>query len=200
MLHEWVGFLPEWLRVGLLLGGLLTLVVAVVFAIGAKVFPSPSMTSPTSQDAGETRRRGEIRQYLGAIEEPYVEDWNHDGRSAAFYLPDREIAITFDAQQYFLLESADIRTILVEHEMPGAHLGSRLPFETPDLTDPDPGEIQNGVQTAFAVLGVSPSASSAELREAYRAKIKEVHPDQGGDPEAFQRVKDAYAVAKERAD
>ncbi|MFB6210174.1 MAG: J domain-containing protein [Halobacteriales archaeon] len=198
MLPEWVGFLPEWLRLGLLLGGLLTVVVTVVFAVGAKVFPSPSMATTATQDAGETRRRGEIRQYLRAIEEPYIEDWEHDDRSVAFYLPDREIAITFNAQEYFLLEASDIQTILVEHEMPGAHLGSRLPFDTPDLTNPN--GTQHRIQTAFAVLGVPPSASQAEIRDAYRAKIKEVHPDQGGDPEAFQRVKDAYAIAKERTE
>lgn len=198
MLPEWVGFLPDWLRLGLLLGGLLTVVVTVVFAVGAKVFPSPSVATAATQDAGETRRRGEIRQYLRAIEEPYIEDWEHDGRTVAFYLPDRGIAITFNPREYFLLKAADIRTILVEHEMPGAHLGSRLPFETPDLTKPS--ETRNEIQTAYAVLGVSPSASQAEIREAYRAKIKEVHPDQGGDPEAFQRVKDAYAIARERTE
>ncbi|MFC7077889.1 J domain-containing protein [Haloarcula halophila] len=41
------------------------------------------------------------------------------------------------------------------------------------------------------VLDVSPEAPESVVEAAYRAKIKEVHPDNGGDREEFQRVKRA---------
>lgn len=45
---------------------------------------------------------------------------------------------------------------------------------------------------AREVLGVDASASPAEIERAYRERVKEVHPDQGGDEEAFKRVREAY--------
>ncbi len=48
---------------------------------------------------------------------------------------------------------------------------------------------------AYSVLGVDPGADEAAVREAYRERIKEVHPDtDGGDEEAFKRVRAAYEV------
>jgi DnaJ-domain-containing protein 1 len=41
------------------------------------------------------------------------------------------------------------------------------------------------------VLEVSPDADPSVVEAAYRAKIKEVHPDNGGDRDEFQRVKRA---------
>jgi len=48
---------------------------------------------------------------------------------------------------------------------------------------------------AYSVLGVDPGADEGAVREAYRERIKEVHPDtDGGDEEAFKRVRAAYEV------
>lgn len=44
---------------------------------------------------------------------------------------------------------------------------------------------------AHAVLGVDRDATDEEVREAYRERIKETHPDNGGSEEQFSRVKDA---------
>ncbi|AZH24404.1 ferredoxin Fer [Haloplanus aerogenes] len=44
----------------------------------------------------------------------------------------------------------------------------------------------------FEVLGVDPDADDAEIDQAYRRRIMETHPDQGGSARAFQRVKTAY--------
>jgi hypothetical protein len=44
---------------------------------------------------------------------------------------------------------------------------------------------------AHITLGVSPDASADEVRDAYREKLKTVHPDQGGDTEALKRLKRA---------
>jgi hypothetical protein len=50
----------------------------------------------------------------------------------------------------------------------------------------------------WQLLGVAPDAGEAELKAAYRRRALETHPDQGGDPEAFQRVIRAYAEAQRR--
>jgi hypothetical protein len=48
----------------------------------------------------------------------------------------------------------------------------------------------------YQVLGVDPDASDDEVRDAYRDKVQELHPDQGGDEEAFSRVNEAYERVK----
>lgn len=48
---------------------------------------------------------------------------------------------------------------------------------------------------AYGVLGLDPGADEGAVREAYRRRIKEVHPDtDGGDEEQFKRVREAYEV------
>lgn len=46
--------------------------------------------------------------------------------------------------------------------------------------------------TPYEVLGIDPDADEAEVRAAYRRRVKAVHPDQGGSVEQFQAVQDAY--------
>ena len=45
---------------------------------------------------------------------------------------------------------------------------------------------------AYRTLGLDPDADEAAVREAYRERVKEVHPDRGGDEESFRRVTRAY--------
>jgi hypothetical protein len=47
------------------------------------------------------------------------------------------------------------------------------------------------------VLGVNRTASRAEIVNAYRALAKVHHPDVGGDPEQFKRLRAAYETALE---
>ncbi|CAJ1440372.1 unnamed protein product [Effrenium voratum] len=51
-------------------------------------------------------------------------------------------------------------------------------------TDP-PGHAGN-------VLGLAPGSSSQEVRRAFRAKARDLHPDLGGDPERFHALHLAY--------
>jgi len=44
----------------------------------------------------------------------------------------------------------------------------------------------------FAVLDVAPDADDGEIEAAYRRRVKDAHPDQGGTIDEFQRVRDAY--------
>jgi len=48
------------------------------------------------------------------------------------------------------------------------------------------------VDSPHEILDVDPGADDDEIREAYRRRVIETHPDQGGSAEAFQRVRAAY--------
>ncbi|CED82258.1 chaperone regulator [Phaffia rhodozyma] len=50
-------------------------------------------------------------------------------------------------------------------------------------------------ETAFYdLLGANPTDSEDQLKKAYRKKALRLHPDKGGDPEAFKEVTHAYEV------
>ena len=44
----------------------------------------------------------------------------------------------------------------------------------------------------FDVLGIDPDADADEIERAYRSRVKEAHPDQGGSTAAFREVRAAY--------
>ncbi|CAO5156431.1 J domain-containing protein [Frankia sp. AiPs1] len=46
----------------------------------------------------------------------------------------------------------------------------------------------------YEVLGIAPDASAEQIRHAYRAAARRTHPDAGGRPAAFARVRVAYDV------
>lgn len=197
MLTEPFGLLPPWLLAGLGLGAAASAVVAAVFYAGERLFPGRPVDSTDRVD-GTERRRVEIREYLREIGEPYAEDYEVEGRQVAFFLLHRDVAITFDAQAYFRLESAGVTTVLCEHEMPGWSLGRRLPFQTPEVEAPS--AAADPVVKAFAELGLEPGADEKMVRSAYRDRAKEVHPDTGGNKDEFKRVQEAYATARNHAE
>ena len=198
MLPEWVQLLPPWMVAGVGMGAVAVVLVAGIFVAGDRLFPAPTTDRGPRID-GTDRRRAEIRTYLGSIGERYVEDATVHDHTVAFYLPEREVAITFDPRAFFGIEGTDTHAILCEHEMPGHQLGRRLPFETPTRGG-RAGDATAGVGTAFDRLGLSPTADTDEVKAAYRRRVKDVHPDHGGDSESFKRLQDAYATAKEHAD
>ncbi|MGQ3327908.1 J domain-containing protein [Halorubrum sp. FL23] len=243
MVVELIGLLPPWVALGLALGAVASALVALAFYLGDRyVGPAPSdgaggagpggvgrgpgdAAGTESGRAADERRRREIREYLRAIGERFDENHAFDGVAVPFYLPERGVAITFDAHDYFRLEGEGIYTVLCEHEMPGRGLGRRLPF---DVTEPEwatGGGVGRGgqrvgaagraadrigrassaggqdpVAAAFAELDVATDADAAEVKRAYRERVKETHPDQGGDEESFRRVREAYATARNHAD
>ena len=221
MLVEWLAALPRWLTVGVGLGVAAAIVVAAVFALGQRFATdgpgaANAATGGThtadggSESIGQRRRRGEIRRYLDRIGERYVEDARIGECPVAFHLPERDVAITFDPKAYVELTDAaaagvspdraeELFVILAEHEMPGHHLAHRLPFETPDMA-PDPRTASAPVRAAYETLGVSPDADTERVRDAYRDRVKSVHPDQGGSREAFAELQDAYATAMDHSE
>ena len=48
------------------------------------------------------------------------------------------------------------------------------------------------MDSPFDVLDLDRGADEAEIERAYRERVKEAHPDQGGSVAAFRRVRDAY--------
>ena len=195
---------PPWLLTGLGLAAVMTVLVAAVFAIAERRFPSPRHRA-AERIGGESRRRREIRAYLEAIGEPFAEGHPVAGDPVDFYLPGRDVAITFDAQAYFRIQRTDTHPVLIEHEMPGHHLGARLPFEVPEVEfgpsrDEQARDLQEAIHAAFRALGVPRSATAEELRHAYRQRVKQVHPDHGGTEAEFRRVREAYVTAKEHVE
>lgn len=199
MVSQTLAALPDWLVVGIALAGVFSVIVAGIFLAGQRLIPSsPGQRERRADGSGDgmARRRAEIRHYFDAIDEPYEEGRTIDGQHVDFYLPNRKVAVTFDAHVYFQLRSSDVEPVLIEHELPGIALGSRLPFETPQVTI----DRSDGVPTdAFAELGVSTDADMPEIERAYRDRVIDVHPDHGGDSEEFKQVRDAYDAAKEHA-
>ncbi|PSP83126.1 J domain-containing protein [Halobacteriales archaeon QS_6_64_34] len=194
--------LPPWLVFGLLLGVAGSLVVAALFFVAGRLFPAKRQGRGV-RDGGEQRRRAEIREYLTAIDEQFAENHPVAGQTVAFYLPNRDVAITFDARAFYRLERSPTVPVLVEHELPGAALGRRLPFETPTVSvgsEPEPRSVVDPTRQAFAELGLRETATVDEVKSAYRSRVKQVHPDHGGDEEEFKRVREAYTLAKQHAD
>lgn len=52
--------------------------------------------------------------------------------------------------------------------------------------------------SVWAILGVPPRSSQADLKRAYRKRALETHPDRGGSAEAFRDVQRAYEEAQRR--
>jgi ferredoxin len=57
------------------------------------------------------------------------------------------------------------------------------------------------VDAPFDILGIDPDADESAVDRAYRRRVMETHPDQGGSAREFQRVKAAYeAIVEGRVD
>lgn len=52
------------------------------------------------------------------------------------------------------------------------------------------------MQDLYDILGVAHDASDDDIKRAYRRRARELHPDTGGDPEAFKELTAAYEVLK----
>jgi DnaJ domain. len=169
--------------------------VAAIFLIGERYLSSPA--DPGTSVNGGTRRHAEIQKYLRRIQEPFTEDTAVAGQQVEFLLTDRNVAITFDPQVYLSLESTSVYTILCEHEMPVGQLGRRLPFEVSEHGTVVSPPTDEPVAEAFAELGLPRSADEAAVKEAYRTRVKNVHPDQGGDTDQFRQLQQAYATARD---
>ena len=46
--------------------------------------------------------------------------------------------------------------------------------------------------SSYDILGIDEDADEAEIKQAFRRRALETHPDKGGDEEEFKRVREAY--------
>jgi len=53
-------------------------------------------------------------------------------------------------------------------------------------------EDKDRVSKEERVLGLKRSSSQEEIKQAFRKKAMETHPDKGGDPAEFRKVREAY--------
>jgi hypothetical protein len=87
------------------------------------------------------------------------------------------------------------RWLVFPDERPGGGFRETIGHLYPDLV----GTIATGSATVppawAAVLGIAPPFTLGQVRSAYRAKSKEVHPDAGGDHSEFIRLQSAYEQA-----
>ena len=183
--------LPGWLSSGLLLGLVLTTVIGVVFLLGVWRYPDATRSAPSGSSMTDRRRRA-LAQYLRAAGEAVQTECTVAGVPVDLYLPARDVALVFAPPAYFALRETSTQVILCELEAPPAAIGRRLPFlSAPRASDRGDADLTQ----AFAILGVPTDADPAALRAAYRERVKDCHPDQGGDPAEFARVRRAYERA-----
>jgi DnaJ-domain-containing protein 1 len=60
--------------------------------------------------------------------------------------------------------------------------------------------LGSGEEDWWQVLGVEPEADQSAIRNAYRALARRHHPDAGGDPSEFKRLRRAYEQALAQID
>jgi hypothetical protein len=184
-----------------------TIVAAGLFWAGNRHLRAPGRNPARGQ--GDGKRLAEIRAYLGQLDQPVRERHPLAGGVVAFYLPESDVAIIFDPRTFYRVERTSTHAILLEHEVPIRALGRRLPFETPEPASstedrmgghrPSRGQDEQTSEytRALSVLSASEDASERAIRRAYRARVKEVHPDHGGTIAEFRRVQEAYTTVQQ---
>ncbi len=54
------------------------------------------------------------------------------------------------------------------------------------------GEATEPRLAAYEALGIGPPCTVGEIKEAYRRRAREAHPDRGGNPDDFRAIEAAY--------
>jgi len=87
----------------------------------------------------------------------------------------------------------------LQHEE--ASIRAQIPFINSMLDDPlmvakldrlMASRTSSKLSTELALLGVEATATKRDVRNAYRRQARKLHPDKGGNAQAFQRMHEAY--------
>ena len=58
-------------------------------------------------------------------------------------------------------------------------------------------EIEEIPEKEYKILGLDEDVTDQEIKQRYRYLIKKHHPDRGGDPKRFKKIKKAYDKIRE---
>jgi hypothetical protein len=113
------------------------------------------------------------------------------GRHAERMLSELRLAELLDVAEDFRGDAESLR--LLESYLDRAHAGWREDVQADrgegERTPPRPGGMS--AKEAYDVLGLEQGASEAEVREAHRRLMKQVHPDRGGSAALAAQINEA---------
>ncbi len=111
----------------------------------------------------------------------------HEGRTLSDLPLDvlMEVAVDFDGDEESLR--------LLEGYLDRSHAGWRGDGEDRGdrRTGPTAGAVGMSTEEAYEILGLAAGAGEAEIREAHRRLIKQVHPDRGGSAALAAKINEA---------
>jgi hypothetical protein len=81
----------------------------------------------------------------------------------------------------------------VYHSRPHEYFYAVKPSVDPEK--PTATRVPSNIQTAFSALGLTYPASKSAVTKAYKRKARQVHPDVGGQHEAFLELNKAFKTA-----
>ena len=122
--------------------------------------------------------------------------WTGEPREAPFRKPDASGggATTEDAARAAAERAAGRHIVMTEPYWARAWnrvLRGERPPPRPSAR-PAPVAPPPVARSAWATLGLATGATFAEVRQAFRQRARETHPDHGGDPAQFREVQAAY--------
>lgn len=173
--------------------------------------PSPDDYRDKTQDDLENQTLERVMDFLDKHGISYERDKefvaDDESVTVPFYLTERETCILLDDwyKEYLVNKYLELSTVIVEPHTTEEYQYDSLRIALGVEKDwRDAVEWSNGVVSDAEVLGVDlDDASFADVRDAYRDRIMETHPDLNDSPNAeeeFMRVKEAYENLKEEVD
>jgi hypothetical protein len=112
----------------------------------------------------------------------------HDAEREALLMKIIGTKATKQWQQKLAKEQAELDAILKKPLTPRLQTArDRIFAQALAATDP--------AKNPYTLLGIAPDATKRDIKNAYRRKARKLHPDAGGDDEAFKQLYSAYRKA-----
>ena len=136
----------------------------------------------TASGGAHTKQNGLPKSSANPDDPGFVVRWSKDGEA---------FAVACDASPRL---RDNVRTVYLwinETRMRGKRPVTTGESEFAAARLPSGEDVVEATEPPYEILGVSPDAGDAEVREAYRERVQDVHPDRGGSLGEFARVQDA---------